>query len=46
MTNREVETIMGEPLKNVPWNQHLGIHNEEMWFYSDQPNEVANFWRR
>jgi hypothetical protein len=46
MTAKEVEAIMGEPLKKVPWNQHMGVHDEEMWFYSDQPNIYANYWRR
>lgn len=45
MTEREVEAIMGEPLKKVPWDEQLGVH-DEMWFYSDQPNATANFWRR
>ena len=46
MTGEEVEAIMGEPLKKVPWHEHVAVHGEEMWFYSDQPNVTANFWRR
>ena len=46
MTGREVKVIMGEPLKRVAWNRHTGVHEEEMWYYSDQPNATANFWRR
>lgn len=46
MTRDEVESIMGRPLRIVPWNQHMGPHDEEMWFYSDQPDDTANFHRR
>jgi hypothetical protein len=46
MTKNEVEAIMGQPLKKEPWNQHMGLHDEEMWYYSDQPNATANYWRR
>lgn len=46
MTRAEVEAIMGRPLRVVPWNQHMGRHDEEMWFYSDQPDATANFHRR
>jgi hypothetical protein len=46
MTKEEINEAMGQPLKKVPWNQHMGVHDEEMWFYSDQPNSTANFWRR
>jgi hypothetical protein len=24
----------------------MGPHDEEMWYYSTQPNDTANFWRR
>ena len=24
----------------------MGPHDEEMWFYSDQPNSLASFHRR
>ena len=46
MKGNEVEAIMGEPLRKVPWNEHMGVHGEEMWFYSHQPNANANYWRR
>jgi hypothetical protein len=46
MSRGEVEAIMGRPLRVVAWNQHMGPHDEEMWFYSDQPNALANFHRR
>jgi hypothetical protein len=46
MTDREVEAIVGPPLKKVPWAQYMGIHDESMWYYSDQPTITSNFWRR
>jgi hypothetical protein len=46
LSRAEVEAIMGRPLRKVPWNQHVGPHDEEMWYYSDQPNATANFCRR
>jgi len=42
----EVERIAGPPLRKIPGNQHTGPHDEEMWYYSDQPNDLANFHRR
>jgi hypothetical protein len=45
MTGKEVEAIMGEPLDKIPWNQHMGVHDEEMWLYIDQANASAEFWR-
>jgi hypothetical protein len=46
MSRGEVEAIVGRPLRKVPWNQETGPHDEEMWYYSDQPNATANFSRR
>lgn len=46
MTALEVEQMAGAPLHKWPWNQHLGPHDEEMWFYSEGPNGTANYWRR
>lgn len=46
MSAREVESIMGHPLKKVRWGQNTGEDDLEMWCYSDQPNVVADFWRR
>jgi hypothetical protein len=46
MNCAEVEALVGRPLRIVPWNQHTGPQDEEMWFYSDQPNALANFHRR
>jgi hypothetical protein len=46
MSDREVEAIVGRPLRKVPWNQHMGPHDEEMWQYSDRPDDTANYWRR
>ena len=46
MTAKEVQAIMGEPLKKVPWSEHMGFQDEEMWYYSDQRNIYANYWRR
>jgi hypothetical protein len=46
MVRGEVEAIMGRPLRVVPWDQPMGPRDEEMWFYSDQPNGLANFHRR
>jgi hypothetical protein len=42
----EVESIVGRPLGKVPWNQHMGPHDEEMWYYSDRLDETANYHRR
>jgi hypothetical protein len=41
-----VEALAGRPLRIVPWYQHAGTHDEEMWFYSDQPNALANLHKR
>jgi hypothetical protein len=46
MTAQEVKTRMGPPLEKMPWNQHMGVHDEEMWYYSNQRNATASFWRR
>ncbi len=46
MSPGEVQAIMGQPLRVVPWHQHTQPRDEEMWFYSDQPNALANFHRR
>ena len=40
MSAKEVESIMGPPLKKIRYV------DDELWYYSDQPNEVANYWRR
>jgi hypothetical protein len=46
MSREEVEAIVGRPLRKVPWNQDSGPHDEEMWHYSDQRDDTANFHRR
>jgi hypothetical protein len=46
MTAKEVEAIMGQPLRIIPLNQHQGIRDEELWHYSEQPDPTADFWRR
>jgi hypothetical protein len=46
MTAKQVEEIMGPPLKKVFTNQHMDAHDEGMWYYSNQRNATANFWRR
>ena len=43
MTLKEVEAIMGKPLKIVSWKVPT---TGEVWKYSDQPNIISNFWRR
>jgi hypothetical protein len=43
MTTAEVEAVMGPPLRKVAWGTPA---DDEMWFYSDQFNYTANFWRR
>lgn len=46
MTRAEVQAILGRPLRIAPWNGNTGPQVEEMWFYSDQPDVTANFYRR
>jgi hypothetical protein len=46
MSGEEVEAIVGQPLRKVPWNQDMGPHDEEMWQYSDRPDYTGNYWRR
>jgi hypothetical protein len=43
MTRTQVETIMGTPLKKLSGRWQAG---DEIWAYSDQPNPMANYWRR
>ncbi len=42
MNRSQVEQTIGTPLRKVPW----GSASQEMWYYSDQPDLTANFWRR
>jgi hypothetical protein len=42
MNRGQVEQTIGRPLRKVPW----GSASQEMWYYSDQPDPTANFWRR
>ncbi len=42
MSAREIESIMGHPLKKV---QFTG-DDHELCYYSDQTNAVSSFWRR
>jgi hypothetical protein len=46
MTRGEVEAIVEPPLRKIPWNQLSGARGEEMWYYTDQHDGTANFWRR
>ena len=46
MSQRDVENIVGKPLRRLPWNQEAGAHNEELWCYSNRTDETFNFWRR
>ena len=46
MTTDEVESIIGQPLRKVPWRQFTTSPDEEMWFYSSRRDETANYWRR
>jgi hypothetical protein len=46
MSQREVENIVGKPLRKLPWNQEAGAHDEELWCYSDRTDDTFNFWRR
>jgi hypothetical protein len=46
MTRAEVEALVGRPLRIVPWNQDTLPGAEEMWYFSDQPDVTANFYRR
>jgi hypothetical protein len=45
MSRDEVEAIVGPPLRKVPWDV-LTPHEREMWYYSDQHDYTANYWRR
>jgi hypothetical protein len=49
MSRGDVEAIVGRPLRKVPWNESYpppGPHDNEMWHYSDQRDDTANFHRR
>ena len=46
MTAEEVEAIMGPPLRKIPMEHTTGSKDDEQWFYSDQPEATADFWRR
>jgi outer membrane protein assembly factor BamE (lipoprotein component of BamABCDE complex) len=41
MTKKQVEAIMGPPLK-----MEASSDSDQRWYYSDQRNDTANFWRR
>jgi hypothetical protein len=41
MSAREIESIMGSPLKKVPMTGDY-----ELWYYSDQVNALSSYWRR
>lgn len=42
MSSREVEALMGPPLKKVPWPRN-GVVN---WSYTDSRPGHANYWMR
>jgi hypothetical protein len=46
MSAAEVESIMGRPLRKVPWDVNSSPPKTEMWFFSDQPTGMANYHRR
>jgi hypothetical protein len=46
MTRGEVGAIVGPPLRKFPWNELSGARDEEMWYYTDQHDDTANYWRR
>jgi hypothetical protein len=46
MTENEVVAIIGEPLRKVPLWVSPEVVDGEQWFYSDQPDATADFWRR
>jgi hypothetical protein len=43
MMMKQVEEIIGQPLRRIALVRRTGNHHDEVWHYSDQPHEFCQF---